>query len=134
MEMDDTDRPQDRDKPTRGRSLRITARTIRVIARSLLHALVGAAVVLIVAFVVHLERRPDLAVWHTVDLDEEFTADKGVADFDAYLELEQRLFAQLDELVYEAQDAAPAGELLRYHRGSLADPGSRPTESRPRRS
>jgi alpha-beta hydrolase superfamily lysophospholipase len=50
-----------------------------------------------------------------------------VSNFQQYLELEERLFAQLDELVYNAKDVAPARKVLRYHRGSLADPGSRPT-------
>jgi len=109
-----------------GRRRRIIVRSIRVTVRSILHALVGAFVVLLVLFVVHLERRPDLAVWHEVDLDEEFTADGEVTDFQGYLELEKRLFAQLDELVYDAKDVAPARKVLRYHRGSLADPDSRP--------
>jgi len=105
----------------------VFARAVRITVRSVLHALVGALVVLVVVVVVHLELRPDLAVWHEVDLDEEFTADGAVKSFREYLDLEKRLFAQLDELVYGAKEAAPAREVLRYHRGSLADPAARPT-------
>ena len=107
------------------RTKRILRRSFRVGLRSLIHALVGAFVVLVVIFLVHLESRPDLAIWHEVELDEEFTDDDEITSFKEYLDLEARLFAQLDRLVYDAEDAAPAREILRYHRGSLADPGRR---------
>ncbi len=110
-----------------GRWRGIFLRSLRATVRSLLLALVGAFVVLVVVFVVHLEHRPDLAVWHEVDLDEEFTADGAVTEFQQYLELEKRLFAQLDELVYGAEVPAPERKVLRYHLGSLADPATRPT-------
>ena len=109
------------------RRRRIIVRSIRVTLSSLVHAIVGAFVVLLIIFVVTLERRPDLEVWHEADLDEEFTADGEVTDFRQYLDLEKRLFKQLDDLVYDAKNAAPAKKLLRYHRGSLADPGRWPT-------
>jgi alpha-beta hydrolase superfamily lysophospholipase len=82
----------------------------------------GALVVLAVVFILYLVGRPDLEVWHTVDLDEEFTVDAGVATFAEYLALEERLFAQLDEEVYAK---IPAGErrlINRYDKGSLSDP------------
>lgn len=105
----------------------IIVRSARLAVRSLAHALVGASVALLVFFVVQLELRPDLEVWHEVDLDEEFTADGDVADFPQYLELEQRLFDQLDRLVYDANDTSPARQVLRYDRGSFADPDRCPT-------
>jgi len=107
------------------RSRRIIVRSIRVAISSLVYAIVGAFVVLLVIFVVALENRPDLDLWHEVDLDEEFTADGEATDFRQYLDLEERLFEQLDDLVYSARNAAPEEKLLRYHRGSLADPGRR---------
>ncbi len=49
-------------------------------------------------------------------------ADSPVASFEEYLALEDRLFAQLDELVYA--QTGPVGDDLvnRYKRGSLSDP------------
>ena len=52
---------------------------------------------------------PPLEPWHTEKLTEEFTAAKAdvVRTFDDYLQLEDRLFTQLDEEVY-ARTSTPA--------------------------
>jgi alpha-beta hydrolase superfamily lysophospholipase len=102
--------------------------TIRQGVRALLYGTVGAAILLIALFVVHLERRPDLEVWHTAELDEEFGADSPVDSFEAYLALEDRLFAQLDQRVYDRVEPAPGSQINRYSRGSLSDPGRWPTD------
>ena len=56
------------------------------------------------------------------ELDEEFTADSGVSSFKEYLALEDRLFKQLDELVYAKIEPEQKGLINRYNRGSLSDP------------
>lgn len=68
-----------------------------------------------------------LEKWHDVHLSEEFTLrDRAeVRDFDDYLELEKRLFAQLDEAVYAHTPQAAANSLVRYSAGSAADPRTR---------
>lgn len=77
---------------------------------------------MLLVFILLLERRPDLSVWHTTHLDEEFTADSPVTRFTEYLALEERLFQQLEAEVY-AQTATPSEPgINRYQRGSLADP------------
>jgi alpha-beta hydrolase superfamily lysophospholipase len=65
--------------------------------------------------------------WHRVDLTEEFSVDKldEVPDFAAYLQLEDRLFAQMDTEVYAHTATGPGFELVRYSNGSLADPRAR---------
>ncbi len=65
-----------------------------------------------------------LKPWHTEKLDEEFTADKTdeVKTFDDYLQLEDRLFKQLDEKVYAQSPTGPDYKLDRYSPGSAADP------------
>ena len=98
---------------------------LRHAAVSLIYSMVGAAVVLVVVFVVYLDSRPDLAVWHTADLDEEFTTRSKADSFSDYLALEDRLFRQLDERVYERVAAARQGIINRYTRGSLSDPTHR---------
>jgi alpha-beta hydrolase superfamily lysophospholipase len=66
----------------------------------------------------HLER------WHSTSLTEEYRAARSdeVRDFDAYLRLEDRLFAELEREVYAADTPGPGDALLRYTRGSASDP------------
>ncbi len=84
-------------------------------------SLVGAFVAGVVAFVLTLENRPDLHIWHEVKLDAEFTRKSDTRTFAEYLELEDRLLAQLREQVYD-QIEPEGGIINRYYRGSLADP------------
>lgn len=65
-----------------------------------------------------------LKPWHTEKLTEEFTEDKGdeVQSFDDYLQLEDRLYKQLDEKVYAQTETGPEHRLDRYSSGSAADP------------
>ena len=82
----------------------------------------GAVVVSLIVFVVYMNGRPDLAVWHLVDLDEEFSADSKIDSFAGYVALEERVFKQLDELVYAEISPTQRTQINRYHRGSLSDP------------
>ncbi len=91
------------------------ARVLRIVA----YGVIGAVLMLITLAVVVLERRADLEQWHSVHLDEEFTEDTGLASFDEYLALEDRLFTQLDEAVYSEVPSDKRTEINRYHHGSL---------------
>lgn len=86
------------------------------------YSLAGAFAVLLVGFVVYLDGRPDLDVWHLADLDEEFRADAGIANLADYLALEERVFAQLDQLVYAETEKETGFLINRFNRGSLSDP------------
>ncbi|MHC4304502.1 MAG: alpha/beta hydrolase [Planctomycetota bacterium] len=108
-------------------TVRIVRGSVRHAVRIVVYGLVGALLMAITLVVVVLERRPDLGPWHTVHLDEEFTADAPVESFDEYLALEERLFTQLDAAVYSAVPTGGPNRLDRYHRGSHADPGRWPT-------
>jgi alpha-beta hydrolase superfamily lysophospholipase len=77
---------------------------------------------LLVVFVLLMEGRPDLDAWHLAELDEEFTAGSDMASFEEYLALEDRLFAQLDQRVYDRTGAVGDERINRYKRGSAADP------------
>ena len=85
-------------------------------------AFAGCFLAALIALVYALDSRPDLSVWHLADLDEEFNTRSGVRDFAQYLALEERLFLQLDELVYDQVPVGPENATNRYSRGSLADP------------
>ena len=97
--------------------------TIHRIFRMLLSSLLGALAVIIVLGVVELNSRPDLSVWHTTVLDQEFRADSGLKNFGEYLELEDRLFQQLDQLIYQKIKKSDRRAINRYNSGSLSDPG-----------
>ena len=101
---------------------RLTVRWLKRIFLALAHGAVGSILVLTIVFVIHLENRPDLKVWHEVELDEEFNIDSQVLSFTEYLKLEQRLFKQLDDLVIENVEAADRSLLNRYYYNSLSNP------------
>jgi alpha-beta hydrolase superfamily lysophospholipase len=96
--------------------------TIRIL-KALFYGALGAFFVLVFLFVWDLEKRPDLKVWHKVELDAEFTTESKVKSFQEYLALEEKLFKQLDELVYDRILPEDRTSINRYHKGSMADPG-----------
>jgi alpha-beta hydrolase superfamily lysophospholipase len=59
-----------------------------------------------------------------VDLDAEFTVKSKVKNFQEYLDLEKKLFTQLDEQVYDHIKPEDRSIINRYYRGSMADPAS----------
>jgi alpha-beta hydrolase superfamily lysophospholipase len=72
-----------------------------------------------------------LAPWHTEALSEEFAADMAgseVRTLQDYLDLEERLFRQLDEQVVAKTPVGPQYALVRFSRGSAADPGRWPRD------
>ena len=102
---------------------RFVVSTVKGTVKALLSGTIGAFIVLVTVFVLHLESRQELKVWHTAELDEEFTAENPVKSFEGYLALEDRLFAQLDERVLDRVRPGDRRLINRYHRGSLSDPG-----------
>ena len=101
--------------------------TSRRFIHIVLSSLLGALVVITALAVYELNKRPELKVWHKVVLDEEFSADSGLKDFGEYLALEERLFQQLDQQIYQKIDKDEQRAVNRYSRGSLSDPGRWPT-------
>lgn len=68
-----------------------------------------------------------LRPWHTEILQAEYAADKA-ADVDSleeYLQLEDAVFAEMEERIYAHTATGPEAALERYSRGSLADPKQR---------
>ena len=105
---------------------RFTWAVVKRVGKAVGYGAVGAVVVLIVVAVLFLESRPDLEVWHEARLDEEFTVKSDVDSFEQYLELEKRLFQQLEDLVYDRVDKKDQSDVSRYTHGSRADPGRWP--------
>ena len=103
-------------------------RTLKHLLLALTYGLLGSVIVIVGAYVYMQENRPDLKVWHRADLDAEFHAGLAgeINDIDGYLQLEEKLFEQLDQQVYAQIDATDRRQINRYASGSLTDPGSYP--------
>ncbi len=80
---------------------RLAILTSKQLAKFILAGSLGALLVLLVAGVMVLESRPDLKPWHKPLLTEEFRAGTSIASFSDYLELENRLFSQLDRQILD---------------------------------
>ncbi len=82
----------------------------------------GGIVTLLILGVVYLNNQSELKVWHTVKLDTEFTKKSPVKNFAGYQALEERLFAQLKERVYDRIESEDQFSINRYYQGSETDP------------
>lgn len=104
-----------------------SVKVIRSVVRVLAGMLAGIVIALLTGGLFLLNLKPDLSVWHTVELDEEFTTESGVLYFRDYLALEERLFTQLDQKVYARIRHGEKYAINRYNKGSLSDPNHWPT-------
>ena len=106
----------------------MTAQSNRVVG----HRSIWRLLAVLLVFVQGCSSSPSLKPWHTKALTEEFTAgmveDGRVRNFDDYLALEDRLYKQLDDVVYAGTERGPAHMLERYSYGSAADPERRPVK------
>ena len=93
------------------------------VAKALAYGIIGGIIVLVIVFVLLLENRPDLNVWHTAELTAEFTTESPAQSFENYLEIEAKLFKQLDDRVFARVRPEDQRLFNRFHRGSLSDPG-----------
>lgn len=94
----------------------------------ILYGAICSTTLAVILFVNHLQNRPELRPWHRAELGAEFRASQmaDIKNLTDYQKLEDRLFKQLQEQVYDKIDAADFRLLNRYHKGSLADPSSYP--------
>ena len=66
---------------------------------------------------------PQLYAWHEVELEQEYHQTlRSVTSFPEYLELENSLFRELIETVYDDTPTGESFRLWRYSKGSAADP------------
>ncbi len=107
--------------------MRSIARIIWRLARYLTIGTLGFVVGALALYIYWVRSGPPLELWHTETLTEEFTVEraKEIASFQGYLQLEDRLFAQLEEKIYVRTDTGPEFVLARYSTGSAADPHHR---------
>jgi len=100
--------------------------TTRNIIRTTIYLMVGGLILLLTVFVLYLEKRPDLNIWHETELDAEFTAKSQVADFNGYMRLEDKLFRQLEDEIYAKIAPEDRHRLNRFNHGSMSDPARWP--------
>jgi alpha-beta hydrolase superfamily lysophospholipase len=99
---------------------------LKVLARAAVAVLVIAAtIVLVRAF--DSRRLPELKPWHEVRLESEFTdEDFSGSTFTDYLEVEERVFEELEEKVSSAVPAADEVSHNRFYPGGNVYPAGRP--------
>jgi len=68
-----------------------------------------------------------LRPWHTEILQGDYAADtaEGIDSLEEYLQLEDAVFAEMEERIYAHTPTGPDAALERYSKGSLADPTQR---------
>lgn len=96
--------------------------SIRKVFLMLFVAFLGSLLVAVIVFILYMKSLPSLATWHTTLLQNEFTVDSGIKDFDGYIALEDTLFAELDSKVYDTLPPGEKNQIYRYTRNSLSDP------------
>ncbi|MFO1123063.1 MAG: alpha/beta fold hydrolase [Hyphomicrobiales bacterium] len=96
----------------------------RQVLTSVLMMLAGAVLVLVGAAAVYIHTRPALKLWHERILDGEFTAQSHLPDFNAYLRLEDGLFARLQREIVDQIPTEDRTPFNRYSSGSRSDPAN----------
>lgn len=96
------------------------------VVRTLLHLLVGGFITIVVLAIYTLNQRPDLSLWHEVELEGEFTEKSDAESFTDYLAIEEALFAEVKEEVYALTEPAGPDIISRYRAGSPANPNQDP--------
>ena len=96
--------------------------SVRKALRILFLASLGALLIGVIVFVLYMKSLPSLSTWHTTILQNEFTTDSAVKDFDAYVALEKRLFRELNSEVYEKVLPSEKNRINRYTKNSVSDP------------
>ena len=103
--------------------------TLKLSKQLLLFVISGALVALaagLAAAVYLLESQAHLKPWHEPLLTKEFHETMGLQSFDAYLELEDELFEELEHEVLSLLPDEERTPINRYNQGSLSDPENWP--------
>jgi alpha-beta hydrolase superfamily lysophospholipase len=91
------------------------------------YGMAGAAIVLLFGYVLYINNKPDLDVWHKATLNAEFTANSHIQTIEEYRALEDRLFDELQHKIINKVPPNRQSGINRFTPGSLSDPGRWPT-------
>ncbi|UJF23313.1 alpha/beta hydrolase [Shewanella sp. OMA3-2] len=89
---------------------------------ALFYSTIGTAIALILIAVWLLNARPDLSLWHTTHLTNEYHQQSGLNSFKQYLALEDKLFAEVEHKIYQQYQPEVTSPINRYEKGSSSDP------------
>jgi alpha-beta hydrolase superfamily lysophospholipase len=101
----------------------------RLLRSALGAILLGFVLIFIGAYIWFLRSGPEPKVWHTAQLEKEFTTARvaEVTSIEAYRRLEDGLFAELKTKVLDKVEPADRSLFNRFSVGSRSDPGIWPT-------
>ncbi len=107
-------------------TLQLVLGLLRLAFKPVAYSLLGGSVVLLVIGIVFLNNKPDLSVWHTYELEHEFNRKLELTTFADYLQLEERLFQELEDKVVaplsNSDQAAGIGSFNRYLEDGQSSP------------
>lgn len=107
--------------------LRALKRLLKRLGLWALIATLGFLTGVVVIYVLWVRSGPPVQLWHTVELEEEFNANRTeeITTFADYQALEARLFQELEDKVYAVTPTGPDQILNRFSSGSASDPRDR---------
>jgi alpha-beta hydrolase superfamily lysophospholipase len=94
---------------------------LKLIIKLLVNGGTGILILLILLIPLYLRHLPQLDIWHTRILASEFTKESPVDTFEAYRDLENKLFSELEQ---EICRTLPSPPLNRFYKNSLSHPAS----------
>jgi alpha-beta hydrolase superfamily lysophospholipase len=103
------------------------ARILGGVGRYLVVALLGFVVGVVLLYLWWVRSGPAVQIWHTAELEEEFTAAKAgeIRTLSDYRLVEDLLEQEMDAKVYAVTPTGPEYALVRYSAGSASDPRRR---------
>lgn len=96
--------------------------SVRKVLRILFLMFLGSLLTGVALFLLYMESLPSLSTWHTTILQNEFTTESSVKDFDSYIALEDRLFKELESEIFEKVLSTEKNRINRYTKNSFSDP------------
>lgn len=102
--------------------IKIPLWSVRKVLRILFLIFLSSLLIGITVFLLYMESLPSLSTWHTTILQNEFTTESSVKDFDTYIALEDQLFKELDSEIFEKVLSTEKNRINRYTKNSFSDP------------
>jgi hypothetical protein len=89
---------------------------------------VGAFSVAIIVFILYIKSLPELSIWHTTKLTNEYNSNSKINNLKEYIGLEDRLFDELHKKIYDRLNEDQKTNINRYTTGSFSDPDRSPIQ------
>jgi len=96
------------------------------IIHGILYCVLGSTITSIIVFVIYLQSRQELALWHLDILKSEYTAKSDIKNFKEYIKLENSLFKEVDSKINQKLLSGQKTKLNRFYTNSLSSPSHWP--------